>query len=255
LRKTTKKDRDLRFLEAFLNFDFASSYRRLSKENVPSAALRYFLDRCKLNSRRGWKKAGEIQRELCEAIFPDYHPKRISKPYIEELIPYFNRFVRNVQWDTEKENGATKLVVMHELSASAWEYLTWRIASRLINRRTWEPKHCEHCQRIFFGKEKYCSPMCLKDRHKKMTSNRVLNTRANNRLEEIRPQIVKLKEMEKKVGRKKLETYVPDLNRELLDEIIRGKKDLKDLSREIKYKNRRVILEADLSEPRPRPLD
>ena len=242
---TKNKDRELRFLEAFLNFDFNSSYRKPSKRNVQSAELRYFLGRCKLKSRGGWEKAGEIQRELREAIFPDYHPKRIRKPYIENLIPYFNLFVRKVQWDTEEENGATKIVVMHEVSGSAWEYLSWTIANRLIDRRPWNPNRCGQCQRVFFGKTKYCSTTCGGVHHKMDNSKRVMKTRANHRFEEILPKLLELQEMAGKIKRKDLESYVPDLKPELLDEIIGRRKDLKDLSHKIKYKNRKIIMETD----------
>ena len=82
-------------------------------------------------------------------------------------------------------------------------------------------------------------------------SRRVMKFRANHRFQEIRPKLLRLQEMVGEMSRKKLESSVPGLKPELLDEIIGGRKDLKDLSHRIKYKNRKIIIEADLSKERP----
>ena len=57
--------------------------------------------------------------------------------------------------------------------------------------------------------------------------------------------------MRREMSRNELESYVPGLKPELLDEIIGGRINLEGLSHRIKYKNRKIIMEADLSKERP----
>jgi hypothetical protein len=110
-------------------------------------------------------------------------------------------------------------------------------------------KRCAECSRFFPDgrKRQYCSDACLRKHNSKKAQERVEKARAKKRFNEVYPKLLKLQKAAAK-GTSELELLgkLPGFTPARLADIIKGEVSLKKLAAQIKYKNRRILMEAKL---------
>jgi hypothetical protein len=109
-------------------------------------------------------------------------------------------------------------------------------------------KRCAECSRFFPDgqKRQYCSDACLRKHNSKTAQQRVERLRAKNRFEQVFPKLLKLQKAAKGTSQLELLGKLPGFSPTLLADIIKGKKPLKTLAAEVKYKNRKILMGAKL---------
>jgi hypothetical protein len=226
------KSKDLTLVADFMSFDFARNYRPLSKKDVPSMWLRWWLG-SGFDSPAGWKRAREIQKAVVTAH---------TDGNLEPLVDNLNRHLRQVFWEVDKRIVTPRPVITRPES-----YLYSSLVHVIAGGQFWQLKRCAECSRFFLGKRKYCDITCLKKRNSLTAQRRVEKARAKKRFDEIFPKLLRLQKAAKETARPlELLDKLLGFNHKLLADIIDGKKPLKELASQVKYKNRKILVEAKI---------
>jgi hypothetical protein len=230
MRRETKS-KDLTLVADFMSFDFSRKYRPLSKKDVPSMWVRWWLG-SGFDSPAGWKKAHEIQKAVLAAH---------TSGNLEPLADNLNRHFRQVFWEVNNRIVTPLPVITHPES-----YLYSSLVHVINSGQFWQLKRCAECKRFFLGKRKYCAVTCLKKRNNRTAQERVEKARRTKRFNEVFPKLVRLQKMAKTAPLSEMLDKLQGFNPKLLATIIEDTKPLKELASQVKYKNRKILMEAKL---------
>jgi hypothetical protein len=183
------------------------------------------------------EQAREIQRHIIEA----HSYGKITRALHEDAIEY----VSHVQPDPGPDRRTWKL--LNDISQPGSDVMTaiinaddsfWR-----IGRCTREP-----CRRFFLPtrKRKFCSDSCQTAFNNEGAQDRVEQARQSHRYKEIKDQLLKLQKLAKRTPLFDILRLLPGFSPELLETIIVAKRSLKSLASDIKYRNRKILMEAKL---------
>jgi hypothetical protein len=229
-RPETKLSRDLATVLDFLNADFRKSGKR-GKWAV--YALNYL----------SLLEAREIQKAMLES----YDSGGTTEALLDATDKYADRVAwRNPRLPNSKELDRRKLQALRDISKAGSDVVLFCI--HVINDgRFWRLRRCAQCSNFFspHRKQLCCSDKCLRERESKTAQERVEKARKMRRWDEMFPQLVKLQKMR---DRPFSDVYdkVPGFDPKLLAMILERQKPLKELAMLIKYRNRRILLEAKL---------
>ncbi len=184
-QKIEKLGRDLRLLVDFLNFEFQTPYKKMSKQSIPSTWLRWFLAGHGLDNPEGWKKAKKIQEAVQRDLVPIVSMRPGQRPRDEELLAKFDRLPKPM-WEWDAGEAGLSVAMMHVDSGSPKEYLYTAILSALLKRQFKFVRRCQNCGKYFFGATKYCGSDCLKLHHDGTASRRSNDSRERRKQKELK---------------------------------------------------------------------
>jgi hypothetical protein len=125
-------------------------------------------------------------------------------------------------------------------------YLYSSLVHVINSGQFWQLKRCAECKRFFLGKRKYCAVTCLKKRNNRTAQERVEKARRAKRFHEVFPKLVRLQKMAKTVPFSGIVDKVPGFDPKLLALVIEGKEPLNEIASQVKYKSRKILMNAKL---------
>jgi hypothetical protein len=182
------------------------------------------------------KGAAQIRDALIAA-----HQKQSVRPVIEGIMKYAGV----VEVWPSKDGRSLRLI--KDISTPE-QSIYAALVREILDKRFWSLRRCEECGLFFLPqpKQKYCKPECLAKRNSKKAQGRVERARRNRRFKEVFPKLVRLQKLAKTTPLTAMVDKVPGFDPKLLATIIEGREPLKELVSRVKYRNRKILLEAKL---------
>ena len=221
--KPETKSRNLAIVIDFMNADF-------SRDSAKRAKWAAYL----LKLGLGLKRARQIQ----ETVLAAHRSESVApvaegvREYVNVVVPHPSKDGRGFEilWDQPRADNILYLSLMKVMD----------------DRRFWSLKRCPECSQFFSGRQKYWPRDCLRKRDIKKAQERVEKARAKKRFDQVFPKLLRIQKAAKATSQLELLAKLPGFNPKLLADIIEGKRPLKELAAEVKYKNRKILMEAKL---------
>jgi hypothetical protein len=160
------------------------------------------------------------------------------------LVHDVDTYVSAVTWKPSKTNRRTFTMLADTSRAESILYVS--LVNVVNGGQFWSLKRCAECSRFFPDgrKRQYCSDACLRRHNSKTAQARVEKARRKKRFDEVYPELLRLQSMAKRLPFSEMLDKLPSFDPKLLAIIIEGKKPLKELASQVKYKNRKILMEA-----------
>jgi hypothetical protein len=209
----------------FMNADFTRESGKREKW------AKYLLD-----AGLSLKRARAIQETVFAA-----HRKGSVAPLADGVRDYADV----VEWQPSKDGR--KFEMLRNISG-AQRLLYVSLVYVVNSEQFFSLKRCAECSRFFPDgqKRQYCSDACLRKHNSKKAQERVERARRKHRFDEVFPRLLKLQKMAKSMPLSGIVDKVPGFDPKLLAIIIEGKEPLKELVSHVKYRNRKILMEAKL---------
>ncbi len=184
------------------------------------------------------KRAGEIQKLILDA--------HAQGKITGALAEFVEKHANVVEWTPASERRSFEMLYNTSRPESG-------VAVSLINAinrdQFWRLRRCKQCARFFFPrqqKRRYCGDVCLREHDSTQAQKRVEQARANRRWNEVKGKLLLLQTLGRRLPFSEIVARLPGFDAKLLAEIVEEKRDRRELAKEIKYANRKILLAATL---------
>src|SRR5215510_2811711 len=218
-------NRETRMVLDFMNADFIHESGKRDKE------AQYLLD-----AGLSVKQAREIQQTMLAA----YQSGTVT-PFADAVRDYADLKEPRPSKDRQRFEMLWNI-------SGAKRFLYVSLLQVVNDEQFFSLKRCAECSRFFPDgrKRQYCSDACLRKKNSRTAQERVERLRAKQRFDEVFPKLLKLQKMKKTAPFSKILDSVPGFDPKLLALIVENKEPLKELVSRVKYRNRRILMEAKL---------
>ena len=223
--KKTHVRRETKIVIDFMNADFT---RESGKRDTWA---KYLLD-----DGLSLKEARAIQETVLAA-----HGRGSVLPVADGVRDYADI----VEWTPSKDRQ--KFGMLRNISG-ALRTLYVSLVYVINSEQFFSLKRCAECSRFFPDgqKRQYCSDACLRKHNSTEAQKRVEQARVNKRWNEIKSKLIRLQALGRRLPFSEIVQRLPGFDAKLLADIIEEKRERRELANEIKYKNRKILMEAKL---------
>jgi hypothetical protein len=205
-----------------MNADFAAGHL--------GRGVRYLVD-----SGLNAKTAAAIQRTI------------LATHAAGSVMPLRDEIERCRIWEFEPAPDKRSFTLTQNVSGA--EQRLFAALVNVINRGDfWRLRRCRMCAKFFApgAKQRYCTAACLAAHNSKTAQERVERARRKRRFKEVFPKLLRLQKIAKSTSFREMMDKVPGFDPKLLAIIAESKEPLNKLVSQIKYRNRKLLLQAKL---------